>query len=207
MVRTNALTLTVEKNGHFELNFNGNDDADDTAPVLSNESLIARAQSLASQLSFIDGQNLRVGSIRELNENAGTAGAIGQARVSEKTVVFDQTINGTPFVDAEAGHLEITFGARSGRIKRVRNTVQAIRTASLATQSALMSQDEARQRAIAEFSVAAGINAAAAEIVQGSEQVGYAMMQGRAVLVYRALLKTRGVEGNRLFQAVVPLAR
>jgi hypothetical protein len=207
MVRTNAVNLTVEKNGNFELNFNAKEEENESAPVLSDASLISRAQSMAAQLSFIDGQSLRVGMVRELNENAGTAGAIGQARVTEKTVIFDQTINGTPFVDAEAGHLEITFGARSGQIRRVRNTVQAIRAATTAAQSALMSQDEARQRAIADFSAAAGVNASAAEIVAGSEQVGYVMMEGRAVLVYRALLKTRGIDGSRQFQAVVPLGR
>jgi hypothetical protein len=212
-VQTNAATLTVEKDGSFDLRLNVREAENNADPVLSDDLLIARARELTKQLSFVGGQNLRVGMVRDLNENAGTAGSIGEARVAEKTIIFDQTINGLSFIDPKAGHLEITFGARSGQVKRVRNTlkpIQAAPTGNATAQTQVMSQQEARQQAIAEFNkTASNTNGktSSAEIVEGSEDVGYQMIDGKAVLVYRALLKSSADSSLRPFLAVIPLQK
>lgn len=213
MVRTDALTLVVEKNGNFELMLNTPEQESDTDAGLSDELLIARAEQMADQLSFIEGQYLRVGVVRDLYENAGTGGSEGEERVMEKTIVFDQTINGTPFIDPEAGHLEITFGARTGQVKRIRNTLKAVRVATSDDEVAsarIMALDEARQAALAAFRRAAGDRdeiTSSAEMTQDSEAVGYQMIDGKATLVYRAHIKSSAVPGMRPFQAIIPLAR
>lgn len=212
MVRTNAATLTVEKNGNFELILDVKEDENNTEPAMSDEALIARAQEMVGELNFIDAGNLRAGMIRDLNENTGSENFTGQARVTEKTIIFDQTVNGTPFIDPEAGHLEITFGARTGQVKRVRNTLQKIVIPSpdnLTQSSLVMSREEAREVALGEFRKAASANTAlssSVEIVDGSEAVGYQIIDGKAVLVYRAHLKSSVVAG-RPSQILVPLVK
>ncbi len=213
LVRTDAADLVVEKNGNFELTFKSEGEEKATGDVLADDALIARAQELAGQLSFINGQTLRVGMIRDLNENTGTEGIQGEAQVTEKTIVLDQTLNDTPFIDPEAGHLEITFGARSGQLKRVRNTLKAITISKVEGQTAsaqTMSLDEARQSAMATFGQAVDGNAAmvsSAILAAESEAVGYQMIDGRAVLVYRALISSSAAPGMRPFQAIIPLVK
>ncbi|MGH9839113.1 MAG: hypothetical protein ACREEM_10045, partial [Blastocatellia bacterium] len=213
MVRTDAADLVVEKNGNFELIFKNEGEEKATGDVLADDTLIARAQELAGQLSFLDGQTLRVGMIRDLNENTGAEGFQNEAQVTEKTIVLDQTVNDTPFIDPEAGHLEITFGARSGQLKRVRNTLKAITISKVEGQTASaqpMSLEEARQSAMAAFGQAADSNAAmvsSALVAAESEAVGYQMIDGQAVLVYRALISSSAAPGMRPFQAIIPLVK
>ena len=118
-----------------------------------------RAQRRARQLSFLKDQHLRIGMVRDLSENAGTDGYQGETRVTEKTVILDQMISGTPFIDPEAGHLEITFNARSGQITRVRNTLQAlqpVRSSNARAAAQGMTLEEARAAALAAFQQTAG---------------------------------------------------
>lgn len=212
LVRTDAATLVAERNGNFELRLDTKEDAPAAAEVLSDEALIARAEELVGALSFTNGQNLQVGLIRDLNDNEGAAGFTDAARITEKTVVFDQMLNGTPFIDPEAGHLEITFGARTGKVKQVRSTLKAV-TAVANTDAAtqrVLSISEARAAALGAFNKAADsqtLLTAAAEVVEGSEAVGYQMIDGQAVLVYRALIKSAAAPGMRPFQALIPLSQ
>ncbi len=213
LVRTDALTLVVEKSGAFELLLNHKQEEAESNTVLSDESLVARAEQMIDQLSFIKKQELRAGVIRDLNENAGADGFEGEERVTEKTVVFDQTINGAPFIDPEAGHLEITFSARTGQVKRVRNSLKAIKVEvsdDVAAAVQVKSYEQARQAALAEFERATGGNAAAVsstEIIEDSEAVGYQMIDGQATLVYRAHLRSSAYPGMRPFQAIIPLVK
>jgi hypothetical protein len=220
MVRTSAMMLAVEENGNFELSLNTpeeesytTEEETDTETVMSDESLMERAQRIANQLSFLKGQRLRVGSIRDLNENMGTDGYQGDVRVTEKTVVLDQTIRGTPFIDPEAGHLEITFSAQNGQAKHVRNTLKAIQPVQARDGRAaaqVMTLEEARQAALAAFQQGAGNSmrrTSSAEIIAASEAIGYQMIDGKAVLVYRAYIKSAAMAHMRPFQAIIPLVK
>ena len=219
LMRTNAMTLAVEENGNFELFLNTleeesvTDEEETTRYVMEDEPLIERAQQIARQLSFLKGQDLRVGMIRDLNENTGTDGYQGEARLTEKTVVLDQTVSGTPFIDPEAGHLEITFSAQSGQPKRMRNTLKAIQAVGVMdgrAEAQVMTLEEARQAALAAFQQAAGNSrrmTSSAEIMADSEAIGYHMIDGKAVLVYRAYIKSAAMASMRPFQAIIPLVK
>jgi hypothetical protein len=219
VVRTNVMTLAVEENGHFELFRHIPEEAaatteeeTDTEATLSDTLLVRRAQRRAALWSLVPGQALRVGMIRDVHENTGTSNYQGQARITEKTVILDQTIDGTPFIDPEAGHLEITFNARSGQVTRVRNTLQVLQPVPARAQAArqVLTLEEARQVALGTFQHATGSHlrsTASAEVLADSEDVGYQMMDGKAVLVYRAHIKSADQSGMRPFQAIIPLVK
>ena len=219
VVRTKAMTLAVEESGHFELFRNIPEEAAatteeeaDTEAKMSDTLLVRRAQRRAALWSFLPGQALRVGMIRAVHENTGTSNYQGQARITEKTVILDQTINGTPFIDPEAGHLEITFNARSGQVTRVRNTLKVLQPVSTRARAGvqMLTLEEARQAALGTFQQATGSHlksTAPAEILTDSEDVGYQMIDGKAVLVYRAHVKSAVQPGMRPFQAIIPLVK
>jgi hypothetical protein len=156
-------------------------------------------------------QEYRVGLIRDLNENEGFAGFQGTPRVVGKTIVIDQLIDGIPFIDPEAGHLEITFDARTGQAKRARSTLRAF-TSSLdnsAVSSAHRSIEEAREVALKTFATPTkpGGLQESLEVVPGTEAVGYHLIDGNAVPVYRVLVKNPNFTLGRPQQVIIPLLK
>ncbi len=211
LVRTDAVTLAVEKNGNYEVSLSGVEpETVGTAASLSDDVLIQRAQDLATQLGGMAAPSLAVGIVRETLENTGSkAKSQYQARVTEKTVILDQTVEGTPFIDPEAGHLEITFNAQSGQVKRVRDTLVALGRAQPAVgRSSVMSIAEARETALADYRRQAGsasASARTAKIQTESENVGYHVFDGKAVLVYRVQVASTALPFMRPVEVVVKL--
>jgi hypothetical protein len=206
-VTTNAATLIVEANGSFELTLNRDNSEAQAEAVLDDNELIERARALTSDLRLSEGFELRPGLIRDLVENTGSEPNDNQARVAEKTVIFDQVLGGVPFVDPDAGHLEITFSARGGQVKRIRHTLRNVMVVNQEA-AAPKSLAAARQEALAAFHAAAsapGGPQAEAEVVAESEQVGYHMVNGKLTLAYRAVINNRSLPGSRPFLALVPL--
>jgi hypothetical protein len=207
-VTTKGATLIVEPNGNFELTLNRSDAEMQGEAVLEDGELIGRARELAGKLGLSAGYELRQGLVRDLVENSGFEANDGQARVTEKTVIFDQVLNGVPFVDPDAGHLEISFSSRGGQVTRVRNTLHAVRVSQLESAAAPKTLAAARQEAMNAFHAAASVPGGAqaeAEVVAESEQVGYHLVNGKLTLAYRAVIQNRSVPGSRPFLAVISL--
>ena len=209
-VQANNATLIVEKNGNFELMVEPTDSPAASEAEIADEALIGRATEIAGQLSILNGQQYRIGMIRDTKESGGFEGFTEATRTVEKTVIIDQTIDGVPFIDSEAGHLEVTFDARNGQATRVRSSLRRI-TAPIASSEATeeVSLEQVRRSAIQRFAAPAqrgSRNAAQTlEIVPASEEIGYQMIDGKAVPVYRALIKDPNFELNRPQLAIIPL--
>lgn len=208
-IETPGATLVMEANGNFEVALKTLAPGNDQQEVLPDATLITRATELAEQLSLLKGQALTVGLIRDLNEaGGGSNGAPASARVVEKTVVFDQMIDGLPFIDPQAGHLEITFDARSGQTRRVRSTLQQIEAVSVSNAASAgkpLSVEEARTEALAKAELRA--QATQLEIVAGSEAVGWQVLDGKVVPVFRAEIKNPGQQFGRPQLVVIPMIK
>lgn len=211
VVTTDAATLVVEANGNFELTIDRPQAETQGEAVLEDEDLIERARGLADTLGLGKGVELRPNLIRDTMENGGSEAGEGTPRVAEKTVVFDQVLNGVPFVDPEAGHLEVTFSARGGAVTRLRHSLREVRASKhgAAQESAApKTLFAARHEALQAFHAVAskpGTQQAEAEVAPESEAVGYQMIDGRPTLVYRAIINNLADPGSRPFLAVVPL--
>lgn len=208
-IDTPGATLVMEANGNFEVALKTAATAsDDQQPVLSDEEVVRQAQEFATQLSLFKGQSLTVGLIRDLNEGGGGGNGTTRApQVVEKTVVFDQMIDGLPFIDPQAGHLEITLDARTGQARRVRSTLQQIEAVNLsaAAPTKPLSVAEARTAALAQAELQA--QATQLEIVAGSEALGWQVLNGQVVPVFRAEVKDPSVQFGRPQLVVVPLVK
>ncbi len=211
-VQANNATLVVEKNGNFELMIEPTDSPATSEAEVTDEALIRRATEVAGQLSILNGQKYRVGTLRETKESGGFEGFTDNTRTVEKTVIIDQTIDGVPFIDTEAGHLEVTFDARNGQATRVRSSLRRITAAIETVESGEeVSLEQVRRSAIQRFAAPArrgSRNAAQAlEVVPESEEIGYQMIDGKAVPVYRALIKDPNFEFSRPQMAIIPLVK
>lgn len=206
-VKTNNATLVVEQNGNFELLF----DATDTPAVndaeMSDEILVSRANEIASELSILNGQEYRVSMIRDTKESGGSEDIKSQERTVEKTIIIDQTINGVSFVDPDAGHLEVTFDARNGQTLRVRSSLRQVAAAVESNElTPSVSLEQLRNSARKQFATNAKLNSVNnLEVMPESEAVGYQMIEGKAVPVYRALIKDPNFELSRPQLVTVPL--
>lgn len=202
-------SLMVESNRNFELLIKAAASENASDVQISDDELINRAQEIAEQLSFMRGLEFEVGLIRELSESGGSEGFQDMPNVVEKTVVFDQLIDGLPFIDPEAGHLEITFDAGTGQAKHVRSTVQALEGSSraAAVQAATLSIEQARVAALKLFSKSEGQRDAQQNlgIVAGSEAVGYHLIDGKVTPVFRAEIKDSNELFGRPKLAIIPL--
>ena len=208
-LETEGASLVVEPNGNFELLIKGAASEDTSDVQVSDDDLISRAQEIAEQSSFIRSHEFEVGLIRDLNENGGSEGLQDMPNVVEKTVVFDQLIDGLPFIDPEAGHLEITFDAQTGEAKQVRSTVQALEVSSraAAVQATTLSIEQARLAALKLFSKPEGQRGAQQNlgIVPSSEAVGYHLIDGKVTPVFRAEIKDSNEQFGRPKLAIIPL--
>lgn len=209
-VKTNNATLIVEKNGNFELMMEPSNTTNVTESEASDEKLISRATEIASQLRVINGQKYRVNMIRDTQESGGFEGFTDNTRTVEKTIIIDQVIDGVPFIDPEAGHLEVTFDARNGQTTRVRSSLRQITATPItATENiAETTLEQLRQAARQRFAGSAKTEAVQAlEVIPESEEIGYQMIDGQAVPVYRALIKNTNFTLGRPQMAIIPLGK
>ncbi|MFN7926433.1 MAG: hypothetical protein U0Y68_00530 [Blastocatellia bacterium] len=208
-IKANNATLVVEQNGNFELMMEANPDLPTRDDEIADDEFINRANDLAAQLSVLAGQDYRVNMIRDTKESGGFEGFTAPTRTVEKTIIIDQTIDGVSFIDPEAGHLEITFDARNGQTTRVRSTLRRL-TATVEdnTPTAPLSLDQVRQNALQRAGVSAKLNATQAlEVVPETEAVGYQMIDGQAVPVYRTLIQDPNFELGRPQLVTIPLIK
>ncbi len=208
-VKTNNATLIVEKNGNFEMMMEPSDTAIVSDSEVADEELISRATGIAKQLSILKGQDYRVSMIRDTKESGGFEGFTDTTRTVEKTIIIDQVVNGVPFIDSEAGHLEVTFDARNGQATRVRSSLRRISSAveTEATGSE-MTLEQLRQAAIQRFAGSARQEATQSlEVMPETEEIGYQMIDGQAVPVYRALIKDPNFTLGRPQMAIIPLVK
>jgi len=213
-VHTGDLKLIVEEDGDFELEFTGVQPGTGTdAPLVDDEVLLARACELADGFELTGGRPYRNAEIRTLGANETFEGLEPAAnRVVEKTVVLDQVVADLPFIDADAGHLEISFDAVTLEVTRIRGSIKAI------DEDALQSQAPQATRGLAELRQLAleltsepptpGVagRRSSLDILPGSEAVGYVLRNGQPVAAYRAHLADPQQSGNKLIEVIVPLA-
>ncbi len=208
-VKTNNATLIVEKNGSFEMMIESSDNGVVSDNEVTDEELINRASGIAGQLSILKGQQYRVGMIRDTKESGGFEGFTDHTRTVEKTIIIDQTIDGVPFIDPDAGHLEVTFDARNGQATRLRSSLRRITTPIEAVENEVeTSLEQLRQTARQSFAGSTRAEAShTLEVMLESEEIGYQMMNGRAVPVYRALIKDPNFSLSRPQLAIIPLVK
>jgi hypothetical protein len=209
-VKAENATLAVEANGNFELLLDTDDTTDKGDNEVEDQELIRRANDLAGELSVLKGQEYRVSMIRDTKESGGFEGSTLATRTVEKTIIIDQLIDGVAFIDPEAGHLEITFDARSGQATRVRSSLRQIKTAVAETSESVQetSLAQVRQAALQRFASSVPANSdLKLEVVPDSEEVGYQMIDGKAVPVYRALVNTANSTFSRPQLAIIPLVK
>jgi hypothetical protein len=212
VVETKAGTLAVEPNGNFELRLNTPANSGIQGHNISDDEVLNKASSLAQQLNFAKGLDLHPGLIRDTMENNGSKTNIDKASIVEKTVVLDQMVGDVPFIDTDAGHLEISFDAQFGNIKQIRGNLQKLQPATRAfrgVQGSQLSLDDARQAALNLYSNQGG-NLRSAENLQiapNSESIGYQVIDGKAVPVYRAQINDASQTTARPRLAIVPLIK
>lgn len=204
VVTTDAATLVVEPNGSFEMTINRPGAEQQGEAVLEDDDLVERARTLVGNLGLDKGFELRPGLIRDTMESSGSEAVQGATRLTEKTVIFDQVLNGVPFVGPEDGHVEVTFSARGGQVTRLRNSLRPVVASKQEAAAAPKTLVAARHEALEAFHAAASAQAEA-EVVPETEAVGYQMVDGKLTLVYRAVINNRSEPGSRPFLAVVPL--
>jgi hypothetical protein len=209
-VKAENATLAVEANGNFELLLDTDETTDKGENEVEDQELIRRANDLAGELSVLKGQEYRVSMIRDTKESGGFEGSTLATRTVEKTIIIDQLIDGVAFIDPEAGHLEITFDARSGQATRVRSSLRQIKTTAAETSESVQetSLAQVRQAALQRFAGSVPANSELKlEVVPDSEEVGYQMIDGKAVPVYRALVNTANSTFSRPQLAIIPLVK
>jgi hypothetical protein len=212
-VHTPDLELMVEADGDFELHFVQDGLAvPASGPVVADDALIGRAEAIVGQFHLAGASAYQASEIRYLNESHGTEGAAASVPVIvEKTVILDQVVDGLPFIDADAGHLEITFDAVDQRVLRVRSSLKPIDAGFGAAPQATRDLSELRQTAIAMASTppVPGVPAdqGVPTIVEGSEAIGYALVDDEPLAVYRVLLADSLYPDGKMQQVLVPLTR
>jgi hypothetical protein len=211
VVETKAGTLAVEPNGNFELRLKTPVSSSVQGKSITDNELLNKADSVAKQLNFTKGFDLHPGLLRDTMENGGSKNDKGKASVVEKTVVLDQVINGVPFIDPNAGHLEISFDANSGNIKQVRSNLQKIQPAAKvfkSIQGPQLTLDEARQEALKLYANQGNLRSAQnLQITPRSESIGYQVINGKAVPVYRAEISDVNQTMARPRLAIIPLIK
>ena len=208
-VQANQVTLVVEQNGNFEMMIEPTNEPAVGDGEVADEEVISRANEIAAQLSILEGQEYRVSMIRDTKESGGFEGFTAPTRTVEKTIIIDQMIDGVPFIDPNAGHLEVTFDARNGQTTRVRSSLRRI-TATVEDNTPVTknSLTQLRQAALQRVGASAKLNATQSlEVVPESEAVGYQMIDGQAVPVYRTLIKDPNFELGRPQQTIIPLVK
>ena len=119
------------------------------------------------------------------------------------------------FIDPDAGHVEVTFDAGTSDILRIRSTLRAVVPSyeKAVFEARSKSLDEVRNIAVSSLSSppvpderGGAKQLTQLQIEPGSEEVGYRMIDGKAVPVYRALLSNPSFPSGKMQEAIVPLA-
>lgn len=210
-VHTSDSDLFIESDGDFELQLARPSTAGPVGPAVADDVLVARAQELVDRFGLAEGRQLQVSTLRYLGANEASEGSEpGAEQILEKTVVFDQVVDGLPFIDADAGRLEITLDASTQQVLKIRSALkQVANQAAGAVPQPTLDLAAARELAIQTASPAPQPGVAAQvrhEVVPGSEEIGYCMQDGQPLAVYRALLKDPRFEDSRLQEVRIPLA-
>jgi hypothetical protein len=215
-VVTDDSTLFVDSDGDFELRLQRQVTTKAAAELSSDESLIERASQIVDQFGLMADSDYRVSDVRYLAQNTESADQkAGEPEIVERTVIFDQVIDDLAFIDPDAGHVEITFDAGADEIVGIRSTIRAVVPSYEKTPAERSARDldEVRMIALHSFTASPVPNPDGSaksietlEIVAGSEKIGYQMIDGRAVPVYRALLQNPEFPQSKLHEAVIPLA-
>jgi hypothetical protein len=211
VVETKAGTLAVEPNGSFELQLKTPMPTNSGKSEISNDILLNKAKQMAGQFKFTQGFDLQSSLVRNELESGGSRNTRITAKIVEKTVVLDQVIDGLPFIDPNAGHLEISFDANSGKVKGIRNTLQNLQPVARAFANARASRlsiDDARKKALGLFSSQGNAllrSSQNLEIAPNSESVGYQIVDNQAIPVFRAEIVDKTQATARPREALVPL--
>ena len=215
-VVTESSTLTVDSDGDYELRINRPTGKTGGAPAGDDESLVARARQIVEQFGLAGNSDYRFNDMRYLAENqADVSSAPGEARIVERTVVFDQVIGDLAFIDPDAGRLELTFSADDDQLVGIRSTVrEVIPTYEKATEETPgRSLDELRSIALHSLTrspvpgpTGSPKSVERLEIDETSERIGYRIIDGHAVPMYRAILSHPNQATGKRREAVVPLA-
>src|SRR5262249_46646064 len=171
---------------------------------ISDSILIERAKKIVEDLHLSVGKEYEIGLVRYLNENSGTAvSPNGSPQAAEKTIVFDQVINGLQFLDPDAGHIEVSFDVRTKKVKRIRRTLRSYGHFSGETSTSLgmISIEQAREQALK------STGGKEVEVMAGTESIGYYLLNGKVAPVYRALIFNTNAPRNPARQAIIPLLK
>lgn len=215
-VETDRGTLVVEPDGDFELRLRQTTDRAPKGRAMDDAGYEARARQLVEQFDLTKGEPYELAAIRYTMEQAADpSGAAGEPRVAETTVVFSQVVDGLPFIDPEAGLLELTFDCDSQSIVRMRSAWRQL-TPEYEKQAAVVnprSVDDLRLIALRRFQQppqpdgsGKASRPGGLQVVPDSERVGYYDLDGVAVPVYRVLLFDPRYPDSKYHEAVVPLA-
>lgn len=208
-VRTNGANLIVEANGNYEMTFKQSVQRGVAGAAVENDTLFARASNVVNELGLSANQQIEASFIRTLNEASSSQGnEPSQARVIEKTVIFDQVVGELRFNDPEAGHIEVSFDAQTGQVTRLRSTLKKLAMAQQSEGTVTThSVETARAAALGKVKSAAQIENTDTrfEIVAGSESIGYSMVNGKATPVYRVQISNSQSPNSRPQQVIIPL--
>lgn len=213
VVETKGATLSVEPDGDFEIILKS-DSPRAAAVSAADADLVNRAQGLVKQFNLDAGQQLVASKVLDVNESVASAqNPEGSApQTIRKTVILTQTVNGLPFIDPDAGHVAVTF-AGNGEAERVRSTIRKIDGTTAASQGVSASArtlQDARQLALNSVANPPAPNvtpeANTMQVMNGTEAVGYQMIDGKATPVYRALLQDPKFPNARPTEVIIPLA-
>jgi len=209
VVQAKGLQLIVEPDGDFELILNAPGQQEVTK---QDRDLQVEARSVIDQFSLNEGYDFEVGTIRYLTDQESDGQQKSGPQIVEKTVIFDQIVDGTPIIDPDGGHIEISYAA-DGSVTRLKSSVRFVERSKQADPMAAISLPEARRLAV-EPSVTLAVpdqenpdEGLLDEIVAGSEQVGYRMLDGELKLVYRALIYNPDFPDNRTREVLIPLGQ
>ncbi len=215
-IRTKGLTLTVGRDGSYELALTTKLKRTASASAVANDAeLIQKAKDIISEFDLAQGSDYQFSVMRFTNVSSGTVAApSGNPVVVEKTAIFDQIVNGLPFIDPDAGHLEITFDAQTGEAKKFRNTIHRIRdnpTRMASASAPALTIEQARDAALqtTDQTPSPGEPSldAAYEIKHENESTGYYILDGKAIPVYRAYITSRKFPEARPREVLIPLAK
>lgn len=215
-VLTEESTLIVDSDGDFELRLDRPARAKSGQALSDDDALIDRARQIVDQFGLAGDFDYQVNDVRYLAENYETrSGGQGDPKIVERTVIFDQVIDGLPFIDPDAGHVEITFSAEDDEVVGIRSTLREVVPAYEKALNEIQPRSLDKLREIAMHTATASPVPRAngmpksverLDFVENREAIGYKVIDGLAVPVYTALIANPSAAGSKMHEATIPLA-
>ncbi len=209
-------TLVVDPNGNYEFRLKRQPQAKVAAEMTPDEEVIERARQIVEQFGLADDSEYQVGAVRYLAQSQESMESEkAEPEIVERSVIFDQVLEGLPFNDPDAGHIAITFDAGTDQVVGIRSSIRSIVPAHEKATREVRARtlDELRAIALQTFTPSpvpnpkGGVKSMEVlEIIDGSEEIGYRMIDGRAVPAYTALLANPEFEQSKMHEAIIPLA-